>query len=194
MLDLFAAARACGFEWIAPLRADSLEFRQEVRDMCQSGHCGSYGKSWCCPPACPPLEEMRQTVPRFPRGILVQTVAQLEDDFDYEGMVAAEARHKANFDRLVTRLRGVFGAAALLPMGAGGCRRCERCTYPDAPCRFPNRQIISMEAYGLLVSQVCDACGLAYYHGAGTLAYVSCILLHASVWDEEERKETKQRE
>ena len=62
-------------------------------------------------------------------------------------------------------------------MGAGTCRRCARCTYPDAPCRFPEEQVVSMEAYGLLVSQVCQDCGAVYYHGPRTMTYVSCIFL-----------------
>lgn len=34
-----------------------------------------------------------------------------------------------------------------------------------------------MEAYGLLVSQVCQDCGAAYYHGPRTMTYVSCVFL-----------------
>ena len=34
-----------------------------------------------------------------------------------------------------------------------------------------------MEAYGLLVSQVCESCGAVYYHGPRTITYVSCLFL-----------------
>ena len=59
----------------------------------------------------------------------------------------------------------------------GGQGRCASCTCPDAPCRFPEEQVVSMEAYGLLVSQVCQDCGAAYYHGPRTMTYVSCVFL-----------------
>ncbi|MDE8682148.1 DUF2284 domain-containing protein [Blautia schinkii] len=42
----------------------------------------------------------------------------------------------------------------MLMLGAGGCRICGHCAYPK-PCRFPEKAISSMEAYGLFVTQVC---------------------------------------
>ena len=149
--------------------------------MCAAGRCGNYNKSWSCPPACPSLEEMRLLAAGFDAGVLVQTVVELEDDFDFEGMLEGERRHKERFRRLVERLREYFPEkGSFLPMGAGGCGRCGVCTYPDMPCRFPQEQIISMEAYGLLVSQVCESCGVPYYYGPGTLAYASCILFRTA--------------
>lgn len=177
MTNLTELALENGFSCAAPLSAGALEFRADVREMCSADRCGSYGKNWCCPPACPDLEEMRQRMQQYDRGVLVQTVVQLEDDFDYEAMMEGEKRHKRHFEALTEQLKTRFGAGSVLPMGAGTCRRCARCTYPHAPCRFPEKQIISMEAYGLLVSQVCRSCGIAYYHGPGTLSYVSCIFL-----------------
>ena len=34
----------------------------------------------------------------------------------------------------------------------------------------------SMEAFGLLVSEVCTACGMTYYYGKNTLAYEACFV------------------
>jgi hypothetical protein len=34
-----------------------------------------------------------------------------------------------------------------------------------------------MEAYGLLVTQICTDNGMKYYYGPDTLAYTSCFLL-----------------
>ena len=65
----------------------------------------------------------------------------------------------------------------MLPMGAGCCTKCKTCTCPDAPCRFPDQAFSSMEAYGMLVMQVCQANHLDYYYGPGKIAYTSCYLL-----------------
>lgn len=167
-------AADCGFSHAAPLDPSTLVFRQEVRDMCVSGRCQNYGKSWSCPPACGTLEEARRLAAGFPYGVLVQTTGALDDDFDYEGMVDAERRHKEALARFADMLLG--RCERILPMGAGGCRLCSVCTYPDAPCRFPQRMIVSMEAYGLLVSQVCEGCGIPYSYGPKTITYVSCVL------------------
>ena len=174
-----AAAERCGFSRAAPLRPEALAFRQEVRDMCAANRCGNYGKSWSCPPACPSLEEMRQRAAGFGQGLLVQTVVQLGDAFDFEGMMAGERRHRDRFRQLAGLLREQLGEGAFLPMGAGVCGRCAACTCPGAPCRFPEERIISMEAYGLLVSQVCESCEIPYYYGPGTVAYVSCVLFNS---------------
>ena len=65
-----------------------------------------------------------------------------------------------------------------LPMGAGGCNICKKCTYPDEPCRFPDKAFTSMEAYGLFVAAECKKAGLEYNYGPNTLTYSSCILFN----------------
>lgn len=112
---------------------------------------------------------------RFRSGLLVQTTMSLEDDFDYETMKACGNAHQEHFVALDERLRAKY--PGLLALGAGGCRLCEACAYPDSPCRMPERALSSMEAYGLLVSDVCEKNGLAYYHGPGTITYTGCYLL-----------------
>lgn len=173
MTELLTMARDAGFEETAPLHAAQLVFRPEVREMCRADRCSSYGKNWCCPPACPSLEEMTRRMQDYGDGVLVETVGAMSDDFDYEAIMAAEALHKERLRRLTGTLYSRYGRAAVLPMGAGTCRRCASCTCPHAPCRFPEEQVVSMEAYGLLVSQVCQDCGAAYYHGPRTMTYVS---------------------
>ncbi len=104
-----------------------------------------------------------------------QTVTQLEDSLDYEGMMEAASRHKSNMNRLYAELRRLY--PDMYAMGSGGCNKCEKCTYPDEPCRFPDMLTYSMEACGLVVSRVCTDNGMKYNHGKDTLAYTSCFLL-----------------
>jgi predicted metal-binding protein len=117
---------------------------------------------------------MRDRVKGFSGGLLVQTVSWVEDSYDWEGMMEAGARQKASFARLWNELEGVCGN--VLAMGTGVCRLCESCTYPDVPCRFPDRMEVSMEACGLLVSKVCTDNGLAYNYGPDHIAFTSCFL------------------
>ena len=42
---------------------------------------------------------------------------------------------------------------------------------------FPRTGIFFDGAYGMLVTQVCQANGLEYYYGPCTIAYTSCYLL-----------------
>ncbi|MDR0310019.1 MAG: DUF2284 domain-containing protein [Acidobacteriota bacterium] len=167
-------ARDSGFTHCAPLDVSKLEFLQEVRDMCNAGQCDRYGRSWSCPPACASLEEMREHVRGYSCGLLVQTVGDIEDNYDWDGIMAAGARHKANFGRMWDALER--GCSTVFAMGAGACKLCESCTYPDAPCRFPDRMSASMEACGLLVSKVCTDNNLKYNYGPSKIAFTSCFL------------------
>jgi len=170
---LIQVAKDAGFSYTVRLDPTTLIPQQDVRDMCRCG-CSRYGTCWTCPPGCGTLEQCRQRLQACRNGVLVQTVAELEDEFDGEGMMQAQSTHNSRFAALVLQLRGTV--PGLLPLGAGCCGICTDCTYPDAPCRFPDRQISSMEAYGLLVQQVCKANGLSYYYGSGTIAYCSCLM------------------
>lgn len=165
-------AEEAGFTHTAPMEVSSIELKPEVRDMCQA--CHQYAKRWSCPPGCGSLAECSQHITGYRWGILVQTVGELEDELDGESMMEAESLHKEHFQQLYERLR--TEQPNMLALGAGCCRQCSSCTYPDEPCRFPEKMISSMEAYGIVVMEVCKANNLPYYYGPCTIAYTSCFL------------------
>lgn len=173
--ELTVLAGEAGFTYAAPLAMDSLEFREEVRSMCSADRCKSYGKSWSCPPAVGSIERAKERAGAYQRGIIVQTAGQLADSFDMAGTAALMKRHTKAFDTLVRQIRRFYPEC--LPMGAGTCRLCRACTYPDRPCRHPDRLFPSMEAYGLLVSDVAIRSGLKYNYGENTMCFTSCILI-----------------
>lgn len=173
--ELEALAHEAGMTYAAPMDAATIVLRDEVRDMCAANRCGAYGRNWACPPACGELDELRQVVARYRSGLLVQTVGELEDEFDGEGMMEASDAHKRHFEALRRRLSERW--PGLLALGAGACTRCRKCTCPDAPCRFPEERTSSMEAFGMLVTDVCRANGMKYKYGSNTIAYTGCFLL-----------------
>ena len=111
---------------------------------------------------------------QYRRGIIVQTVGRLEDDFDSAGIADTQRRHGKAFSALARQARCI--EPDCLPLTAGTCTLCHKCTWPDRPCRFPQKRLSSMEAYGLLVSDVCLRSGLKYNYGPGTISFTSCIL------------------
>ena len=86
-----------GFSHVVLLDCDTIELKPEVRQMCASGSCHKYDKCWSCPPGCGSLEECEARVRQYKKGIIVQTVGELEDALDGEGMMETEARHKNYF-------------------------------------------------------------------------------------------------
>ena len=171
---LLSLARQAGFSHLTELDAAVLNPMPEVRNMCFADRCRSYGKSWSCPPACGSIEYAARCISQYRRGLIVQTTGELEDEFDLQAIAAIEARHKKAFLNLARQARLLFPGC--LPLSSGACSLCRKCTYPDRPCRFPGKRLSSMEAYGLLVSDVCQKSGLPYYYGPKTITFTACIL------------------
>lgn len=168
-------AKELGFEHCGPMEPEKLEFRTEVREMCSSDRCHKYGTSWSCPPGCGTLEELKEQAAQYHRGVIVQSTGIMEDDFDIETIMDTEERHHERFRAFAAWLRSQ--EPECMPLGAGPCQLCDECTYPDSPCRFPDQMMPSMEACGLLVTDVCVGAGLKYEYTSETITFTSCALL-----------------
>jgi len=157
-----------------PVDLREIAFHQELRDMCTMNSCGKYGTNWGCPPGCGEMSELSKKVLSFSHGVVFQLVGQLEDSFDFEGMMA----NGEKFYQITHNIKQALakGNLPFLVLGAGSCRECENCTYPDAPCRFPNEKHISVEACGIYVTKLCAAAGLNYINGENTITNTGLIL------------------
>lgn len=171
----FWIQRAGDIGFTAAVRLDpgTLKPRKDIRDMCEENRCGAYQHNWTCPPECGTLEECAGKMAVCRSGLLVQTVGKLNKTIDTKSYAAIEKQHMKQFARLADEVRIRHPEA--LCLGAGGCRNCDKCAYPE-PCRFPEHAFSSMESYGLFVTQVCRDNGLPYYYGARTICYTACIL------------------
>jgi predicted metal-binding protein len=168
-------ALQCGFSHAGALDADTIRLRTEVRDACAENKCMAYNTNWACPPGCGTLDECETRIRKFKKGILVQTTCTMEDSMDFEAMGQLGKDHAEHMDAFVEAIKKLYPGSMI--MGAGGCMRCQKCTFPDEPCRFPDRMTSSMEAYGMVVSDVCKDNNLPYYYGKNTLTYTGCVLL-----------------
>ncbi|MCL1879644.1 MAG: DUF2284 domain-containing protein [Actinomycetia bacterium] len=163
-----------GFDPIGTFDPADLIARSEVREMCAMGKCQAYGHSWSCPPALGELDIAREKFKSYRHGLLFQTVGETENSFDWDAMMDAAKQHHQRFDELDERLAA--HQSELLLLSAGTCKLCPECSYPDEPCRFPERMHPSMEAMGLIVADVCKLADVPYNHGPNTIAYTSCVL------------------
>lgn len=173
MTQWIKIAKELGFDVAAPLDPQSLEAREDVRAMCAADKCGAYNKNWMCPPACGTLAQCRERMHQYQNGILLQTVGHMSKTIDSKCYRQTERRHLENFSAFAEEIRKVYPGS--LCLGAGGCRVCRECAFPD-PCRFPEKAMSSMEGYGLFVTQVCRDAGVAYHYGERTITYTACIL------------------
>ncbi|NLP47957.1 MAG: DUF2284 domain-containing protein [Clostridiales bacterium] len=173
--NLINMALRAGFSKAGELKMDALEFLPQVRDMCAADLCHSYAKNWTCPPACGSLEEIAAKAATYKKGLLVQTIGHTEDDFDWDSIEATSQKHQKTFHIFTAKLKKLY--PDILPMGAGACSICPICTYPNSPCLHPDLAVISMEAYGLVVSSVCEKSGLPYNYGKNTISFTSAYLI-----------------
>ena len=146
------------------------------RDICLSNSCGMCGKCYMCPPDVGDIEVLIAEIKNYDYALVYQTVNELEDSFDIEGMREAKKR----FYPISQGLKGVFvdaGIGQVLHLGAGGCGVCSKCAKQTGePCRFPELAMPSLEAYGINVSELAKSAGMKYINGQDTVTYFGTVL------------------
>lgn len=156
-----------------------INFYEEVRDACVKNYCGKFNTNWMGPPAIGPVSELKIKASRFKQGLLFQTVHQLEDSMDYEGMINAGKIHEEAFRKLLDHIKTKYQFQDMLPLNAGCCSICPKCTYLDnEPCRNPSLAVASVEAYGIDVMALVKDNGIPYNNGKNTVSYVGLILFN----------------
>jgi len=174
MKQLRLAIEESGFESIGEFDPTLLKVRQEVRDMCEVNTCRRYNTSWSCPPALDSLEVFQEKLTSYAGGYVYQTIAMMQDEFDYESIQEAQVLFTERFDRLRDKAKDIPSKIALFT--AGHCKLCETCSYPHEPCVHPDMMFPSLEACGLVVSDVCQLAEVPYYHGPRTIAFIGAAL------------------
>ena len=163
--------RALGISSWGVIDTDTIVFSEEVHGLCAANRCGNYAKTWACPPAVGTLDECRARVLAYRKALVFSGVYELEDSFDLDGM---REGHSA-FRKACMALPAMLSKPYLL-LGNEGCGLCATCTYPDAPCRFPEKAIPSVEATGIYVVDLAKKTGIHYHNGTNTVTYFCTIM------------------
>ena len=161
----------------AVVPVSQVELDAGFRSLCEANACGKYGKCWMCPPDIGDIDTLMKTIRTFDYAIVYQTVGTLEDSYDIEGMEEAAAKHSALSRRLAEMLPEE-SFVRILHLGAGGCHVCGTCTRSEShPCRYPDRAMSSLEAYGVNVSKLAEAGGMKYINGQNTVTYFGAFFV-----------------
>ena len=146
------------------------------REICESNGCGNYGKCWMCPPDVGEIEPMMGAVRKYPYGLWYQTIAEIEDSFDIEGMTESGFAHAAVSQKIQKAVLPVLGDG-ILHLTCGGCRLCRVCAKRDnQPCRHPEAALTSLECCGIDVYNTTKDTDLKYINGANTVTYFGMVL------------------
>jgi len=144
-------------------------FSKDVRDMCALNSCGRYNTNWQCPPGVGELDTLECRAKSYEHALMFNTVSPLEDSYDYEGMMAAQDIFTQICSEVLSAVAKVSDDCYI--MGAGGCKLCDKCTYPNEPCRFPKKAIASVEACGIDIYTISGKFGFKYINGVNTVTY-----------------------
>ena len=153
---------------------EDVVFYPEIREICKGNVCRNYGASWACPPAIGTLEECRNRMLRYGKFLLFSIKYDIRDSFDLKGMQKAMVSFKGSVDQFDAKLKAFLPDYLLL--SNEGCGKCKTCTYPDAPCRFPESLHHSIEGYGLNIYELSKAANLKYNNGVNTVTFFGGLL------------------
>lgn len=174
--QLIRAALEGGAAKAAVIPQEKIVVSKAFWDICAGNGCGNFGKCWMCPPAIGQYEELAEKVRSYSHGVLYQTIAEIEDSFDIEGMFDAGKNHAQVSQHIQQLVKPILGDG-FLHLSCGGCRLCERCAKKDdQPCRFPDRALPAMEGCGIDVYNTTKDTDLKYINGANTVTYFGIVL------------------
>lgn len=166
----------CGAFKAKVITTDKIVFDKELRKACEANYCGNYGRNYACPPHVGAPEELIEKAKSYPVALVFQTVTEIEDSYDIEGMMEAAQNHTKTADAIEKAVEEFY--KEYLQLTAGGCNRCKQCAQiTGEPCRMPERAISSVEAYCMNCSQLATASDMLYINGVNTVTYFGMFLL-----------------
>lgn len=172
MTDL-CLSEGCRNAYVLPV--GDIPFDKGLREYCKLNSCGAYGANYACPPLAGEVDVLIEKASSYQNILVFQTVSELEDSFDFEGMQAAGKRHEEVSGHIFSELVKKYPDG--LRLTAGGCSICKTCAaMTGEPCRFPEKAISSLEAYCMNVSELAGKCHMKYINGVNTVTYFSGFL------------------
>ncbi|WKY44605.1 DUF2284 domain-containing protein [Eubacteriaceae bacterium ES2] len=159
-------------------KPSKITYLQEIRDICKGNSCRQYGSTWACPPAVGTIEECKKRCMQFDDMIVFTGRFMLKNSFDYRGMLTS----MSDFKQIARELESVVKPylKKYLVLSNEGCGICKTCTYPDEPCRFPDKIHHAIEGYGILVNDLAKTAGVNYNNGENTVTYFGALLCNSS--------------
>ena len=157
------------------LPVSEIIFDPALRKLCEDNRCGKYNRNYGCPPFVGAPEDVIARAKQYENALVMQTISQLEDSYDVEGMMEAGANHNRMTAEVDKKVREKVPGA--ITLAAGGCTICERCACLDGePCRFPEKVVPSLSSFCINVARTAGKCGMKYINGQDTVTYFSVIL------------------
>lgn len=152
---------------------DELEFSQRIRTVCET-ECPRYGKTWACPPAVGSVESCRTRCLAYPEGLMIATLTEVNDIASLEETLATRPAHEEITHEAAALLRAQ--GVDVMVLSTDSCGICPSCTYPDAPCRHPEKMYPCVESHGIVLTALAERYGVEYQYGNNVVTWFSLLL------------------
>jgi len=157
------------YEFIDP---SELIFTDRVRYVCET-ECPMYGKTWACPPAVGEVSACEARCRAFDGVLLISTITEVSDIANIDETLATRPGHEEITRRVHEMIK--TQAADTFVLSTEACAHCKECTYPHAPCRFPDRMYPCVESHGILVTDLAERHGIDFLAGSNLVTWFSLI-------------------
>lgn len=154
------------------LSTDELMFTERVRHICKE-ECPRYNQTWACPPAVGDISECIARCKTYPNFLLISTVTEVVDAANIEETLATRPEHEA-MTRHVRDLLLEEGCEVYV-LSTESCDACEKCAWPDGPCRKKDEMFPCVESHGILVTELAESRGIDFLLGGNLINWYSLL-------------------
>lgn len=141
------------------IKTEEIPFDEKSRDYCKANLCSMFGKTWSCPPSVASVDECKRQINGFENAFVFSHKRRI--DFSDNEAVSTLRDETMNILHTITdRLKK--NGIKHLALGCSACNICKDCSYPDSPCRFPDKMTHPVESYAIDVKKICDMTGITY--------------------------------
>lgn len=153
---------------------EEITFTERVRIICKQ-ECDRYGATWACPPAVGSVEECKNRCLSYSEGFFFSSVAEVSDIMDLKELLETRKYHET----VVTELEEFLNQQGIdcYALSTESCDICEKCTYPDASCRFPDQMHPCVESHGIVVTELAEKFEMDYSIGMNQILWFGIIFI-----------------
>ncbi|MDD5397521.1 MAG: DUF2284 domain-containing protein [Dehalococcoidia bacterium] len=169
-------ANQLGLETCLEFRAEILTPEERIRAFCLENKCGNYGANYMCPPHVGSLQQIRDKLKKYQRGVLLRYSKPLDVRGDREGVLQTRVDFHNKIIQVEEFLTGM-GIHQVWGMIGGSCGLCDVCGAKEgSPCPYPDKARPSLEAIAVDVLALLDKLGLDSGFHADRITWTGCII------------------
>ena len=166
-------AAEIGFCEIKTVPSGEICFEKNVRTLCEEDWKAGRLLSWGSYRPELDFETCKAKCLSYEHATLLTMIYPAEDSMDFEAWMEAGLE----LNRMLLELGEQMQAELPEHMALGMvCRRCEKCTCPDAPCRHPENMVTASEAYGVHIMNTMEKEGITGYYDGTTIVCFGVML------------------